>query len=116
MVPAAPPPIALRPAPAPRLDGVLTPAEISRMRYALRLTPDQEGYWPPVEALLREIGSQQMALVRSGRKPDEAFNSGITSRLYWAARPLLGRLREEQKAEVRKRARLMGFGSVASMI
>ena len=110
------PPLAARAPPTPRYAGVLTSAEITRMRQALRLTPDQEGYWPPVETILREIGGQQMALARAGRRPEEAFNSGITGRLYWAARPLLARLREDQKVEVRKRARLMGFESVASMI
>jgi hypothetical protein len=97
--------------------GVLTHGEIAQMRRALRLTPDQEPYWPSVEALLRELGTQQIALMRAGGKPEDVFNSrGITGRLYWAAGPLLARLRDDQKAEVRKRARLMGFASVASMI
>lgn len=116
LAPPRPPPIVARPAPDRRYEGVLTPAEIARMRYALRLTPDQQPYWQPVEVILQEIGAQQIALVRAGRKPDEALSSGVTGRLYWAARPLLGRLREDQKVEVRKRARLMGFESVASMI
>lgn len=116
LAPPRPPPIVARPAPDRRYEGVLTPAEIARMRYALRLTPDQQPYWQPVEVILQEIGAQQIALVRAGRRPDEALSSGVTGRLYWAARPLLGRLREDQKVEVRKRARLMGFESVASMI
>ena len=97
--------------------GVLTNGEIVQLRRSLRLTPEQEPYWPSVEALLREIGGQQIALMRAGGKPEDVFNTrGITTRLYWAAGPLLSRLREDQKAEVRKRARLMGFASVASMI
>jgi hypothetical protein len=86
------------------------------MKANLRMTPDQYQHWPPVEVILREIGAQQMALVRAGRKPEEAFSGGISGRLYWAARPLLRVLREDQKVEIRKRAHSMGFGSVASMI
>jgi hypothetical protein len=37
-------------------------------------------------------------------------------RMYSAARLLLGVVREDQKAEVRKRARAMGFEQVASSI
>jgi hypothetical protein len=104
-----------QPAPDPRLEGVLSPAEIGRMKRALRLTPNQEPHWPPVEAMLLEIGTRQIALVRAGRRPEEAF-SGIAGRLYWTARQLLATLREDQKTEIRKRARSMGFESVASLI
>jgi hypothetical protein len=99
-----------------RLEGVFTDAEIGRLRLALRLTPDQVRYWPPVEAVLREIGAQQIGLVQAGRQPKEAFGTGISMRMYWAARPLLGVLREDQNAEIRKRARAMGFEQVASSI
>jgi len=110
------PPVAARPAPDPRFEGVLTLAEIGRLRQALRLTSDQFQHWPAVEVILREMGARQIALVRAGRKPEEAFSGGITGRLYWAARPLLGVLREDQKAVIRRRAHSMGFESVASMI
>jgi hypothetical protein len=108
--------VAARPAPDPRFEGVLTLAEIGRLKQALRLTSDQFQHWPAVEVILREMGARQIALVRAGRKPEEAFSGGITGRLYWAARPLLGVLREDQKAVIRRRAHSMGFGSVASMI
>ncbi|HEX2556177.1 MAG TPA: hypothetical protein VHL98_20955 [Microvirga sp.] len=101
--------------PAPSTEGVLTPAEIGRMRRALRLTAEQEPHWHPVEAVLREIGTRQIELVRAGRKPEEAY-SGTTMRLFSVARPLLGVLREDQKVEIRKRAKLMGFESVAGYI
>ncbi len=105
-----------RPPPDRRYEGVFTDSEIGRMRIALRLTPDQVRYWPPVEALLREIGAQQIALVQAGRQAKEAFGIGISMRMYSAARPLLGLLREDQKAEIRRRARAMGFEQVASSI
>ncbi|MFD0935041.1 hypothetical protein ACFQ12_07580, partial [Methylobacterium trifolii] len=106
----------LRPAPERRSDGVLTPAEIRRIKLSLRLTRDQEPYWFPVEQMLAEIGSQQAALVRAGQNPSDAFGIGAAMRMSSVARPLLDVLREDQKAQVRERARAMGFGSVASSI
>jgi hypothetical protein len=97
-----------------RYDGVLTLAEISRIRTNLRLTPQQEPQWRPVEAVMRDIGRQQTAQVQAGRKPE--VDNGSVQRLYMAARPLLGTLRPDQKEQIRKLARQMGYDSVASMI
>ncbi len=112
----APAPIPQRAQPDKRLEGVLTGAEIRRIKVALRLTPEQERYWPPVEALLQEISTQQMSLVQAGRQPNEAFGIGMKLRAYSATKPLIAVLQEDQKAEVRRRARAMGFDAVASAI
>ena len=122
--PAAMPPVAVAPAPLPRLrrpqeprtDTVLSPAEIRRIKLSLRLTRDQEPYWFPVEQMLLEIGTQQAALVRAGQNPADAFGIGTAMRMSSVARPLLDVLREDQKVQVRERARAMGFGSVASSL
>ncbi|MCJ2081701.1 hypothetical protein [Methylobacterium sp. J-090] len=106
----------LRPRADPRMEGVLTPDEVRRIRIALRLTPEQTPHWPPVEALLQEIGAQQVALVKAGHKAEDAFGSSVSMRIYWAARPLLGVLREDQKARIRARARALGLEAVASAI
>jgi hypothetical protein len=97
-----------------RYDGVLTLAEISRIKTNLRHTPQQEPQWRPVEAVMRDIGRQQTAQVQAGRKPE--VDNGSVQRLYMAARPLLGTLRPDQKEQIRKLARQMGYDSVASMI
>jgi hypothetical protein len=97
-----------------RYDGVLTPSEISRVRNTLRLTADQQPYWPPVEAALREIGRQQMAQVNSGKKAEVEASS--VQRLYLAAQPLIGIMRPDQKEQVRRLARSLGYASYASMI
>jgi hypothetical protein len=89
-------------------------AEIARVRSSLRLAPEQVPLWAPVEAELRQIGKLQMAQVNSGRKPEVPQAS--IERLYYAARPLLGVMRPDQKERVRSLARSMGYGSVASMI
>jgi hypothetical protein len=97
-----------------RYDGVLTMAEIARLRAGLRMTPDQVPLWGPVEAELRQIGRLQMAQVNAGRKPEVPQSE--FQKLYYAARPLLAVMRPDQKERVRGLARNMGYGSVASMI
>jgi hypothetical protein len=97
-----------------RYDGVLTMAEIARLRSSLRMTPDQIPLWGPVEAELRQIGRLQMAQINSGRKPEVPQSE--FQRLYYAARPLLAIMRPDQKERVRGLARNMGYASVASMI
>jgi hypothetical protein len=102
--------------PTSRYRGVLTSAEIVRIRHNLRLTPDQEPAWPPVEAALAEMGRQQIALIRHGQEPRISQNEWPPGRLYAVAGPLLQTLRPEQKEAVRRLCRSLGFESVASMI
>jgi hypothetical protein len=97
-----------------RYDGVLTMAEIARLKTSLQLTPDQEPLWRPLEAELRKIGRMQMALVHSGQKPE--IPQSEHQPIYQAAMPLFATLRPDQKERVRIIARRMGYGSVASMI
>lgn len=119
-----PPPVARPiPAPVPALrpverppDGTLTRSEIRRIKLSLRLSREQEPYWAPVEQVLTEIGAQQAALARSGQNPGDAFGTAAAMRMFSAARPLLDVLREDQKAQVRERARAMGFGSIAASL
>jgi hypothetical protein len=96
--------------------GVLTSAEIVRVKSSLRLTPDQERTWPPVEAALAEMGRQQIALIRRGQEPRIAPSDWPPGRLYAVAGPLLQTLRPDQKEAVRKLCRSLGFEGVASMI
>jgi hypothetical protein len=102
--------------PAPHYRGVLTTAEISRIRHNLRLTPEQEPAWPRVEAALAEMGRQQIALIRQGLEPRIPPNDWPPGRLYAVAGPLLQTLRPDQKETVRKVCRSLGFESVASML
>ena len=96
--------------------GVLTSAEIARIKYSLRLSPDQERAWPSVEAALAEMGRQQIALIRHGQKPRISPNEWPPGRLYAAAGPLVQTLRPDQKETVRRLCRSLGFESVASML
>jgi hypothetical protein len=102
--------------PAARYHGVLTSAEIVRIKHSLRLTPDQEPAWPSVEAALGEMGRQQMTLIRRGQEPRISQGDWPPGRLYAAAGPLLRILRPDQKEVVRRLCRSLGFENVASMI
>lgn len=95
-------------------NNVLNDAQIASIKARLRLTPDQERYWPAVEAALRNItykreGSHQGA----GRLATVDPNSPAVQQLKQAAMPLLMSFSNEQKSEVRQLARLMGLEQVA---
>jgi hypothetical protein len=102
--------------PAARYQGVLTGAEIARIKRDLRLTPDQEPRWPPVEAALGEMGRQQIQEIRHGQEPRISPNDWPPQRLYSVAGPLLVTLRPDQKEQVRRLCRSLGFEAVASML
>ena len=117
-VSAAAAPAVRKPVIVPRLerDGTLNVAQIANIKIALNLSPDQERYWMPVEAELRDIARQLAAQKASGRKPTLALGASEAQRLYWAAGPLIMSLREDQKREARRLARSMGLEQVASLI
>jgi hypothetical protein len=106
------------PAPPPALpSNALSDEQISGLRTRLQLTSDQVEYWPAVESALRDVARTQL----SGSRVKQAHsnidvNSPEVQKLIYAAMPLLFRLREDQKREVRKLARIMGLESVASQI
>jgi len=121
----APKPPAASPAPSgdirtsplkPDMTGVLTPGEIARIHVGLRLSPDQELLWPPVQSALSEMGRQQMAQVMRGQKPEVSQADWPPQKLYFIAGPLIRTLRPEQKDQVRNLCRSMGFVAVASML
>ena len=118
VVPAAAPPSAAarKPIVVPRLDGTLGLTQIAQIKAALNLLPDQEQYWRPVEAELRNIVRQVAAQKASGRKPAIVLGANEAQRLYLAAGPLIMSLREDQKREARRLARAMGLEQVASLI
>jgi zinc resistance-associated protein len=93
---------------------------IGRIRSMLRLTPQQEPLWAPVEAALREVARQQQAhsepagFVRrvSHRVVSIVLNSVAVERLAVAARPLIVALDDEQKRAASGLAHEMGLGAV----
>jgi len=107
------------PPPAPPAQtGLLDDGQINGLKGRLRLTSDQVEYWPAVEAALRDVVRTQLRGTRHAvaGKVNIDTNAPEVQKLIWAAMPLLMRLREDQKSEVRKLARVIGLEQVASQI
>ncbi|MCP4617724.1 MAG: hypothetical protein GY844_14985 [Bradyrhizobium sp.] len=118
--PAAPKqkPVAAKPAVQTKYT-LLSDVQIAGIKERLKLSPDQESYWPGVEKALRAIArkmhSTKQADPASGTPPIDP-DSAEVQQLKSAAMPLLFQLREDQKREVRALARIIGLERVASMI
>ena len=114
----AKPKAAAKPAPQ-RNYALLSDVQIAGIKERLRLSSAQEHYWPGVEtalrAVARKIHSEKLSHPSAGAAqldPDCAEVQQLKS----AAMPLLFQLREDQKDEVRKLARIIGLEKVASAI
>jgi hypothetical protein len=97
----------------------LSDAQIAGIKDRLHLTSDQEYYWPGIEQALRGIARK----IQAARLSNPNANVGTidpdseeVQQLKSAAMPLLFQLREDQKEEVRKLARVIGLEKVASAI
>lgn len=101
-------------------DSFLDDSQIAGLKGRLRLTSDQVEYWPAVETALRDVVRTQLRDTRAkqtrGGRMNIDVNSPEVQTLIWAAMPLIMRLREDQKREVRKLARVIGLEQVASQI
>lgn len=94
---------------------LLSDMQIAALKGRLRLTPVQEPYWPAVESALRDV-AQKIHERRSGPGKQASLRAGEIEQIKAAAQPLLTRLREDQKREVRALARIIGLEGVASLI
>jgi len=105
-----------------RPNTVLNDAQIASLKRRLNLTAEQERMWPAVEAALRKIVYTKTALNPHSRgaqsngsaTPYIDPTSAEVRELKAAAVPLIQRLNEEQKREVKMLAYVMGLESVAS--
>ena len=98
---------------------LLSDVQIAGIKERLKLSSDQESYWPAVENALRAIARK----IHATRKADPSASGAPidpdaeeVQQLKSAAMPLLFQLREDQKREVRTLARIIGLEKVASMI
>jgi hypothetical protein len=98
---------------------LLSDMQIAGIKERLKLSSDQESYWPAVESALRAVARK----IHATRQADpNATSSPIdpdaaeVQQLKSAAMPLLSQLREDQKREVRALARIIGLEKVASQI
>ena len=98
-----------------------TSINIVRIRNVLRLTPEQEACWTPVEAALRGLAHKQARSEPAGfvrqvsrRAVSIVLNGAAVERLTVAARPLIAKLSEDQMRSASGLAREMGLGPVVT--
>ena len=105
--------------PQPEKYALLSDAQIAGIKQRLRLSPDQEYYWPAVDRALHAIARKIEAARQVNPHANAASldpDSPEVQELKSAAMPLLFQLREDQKDEVRKLARVIGLEKVAAEI
>ena len=117
--PAPPKPKVANKPPPQKSYALLSDMQIASIKQRLRLSSDQEYYWPAVERALRAVARK----IHATRKTDpNATGAPIdpetaeVQQLKSAAMPLLFQLREDQKEEVRSLARMIGLEKVAAQI
>lgn len=93
--------------------------DIGRIRSVLKLTPDQQAYWPPVEAALRTLARRQTRAEPDGfvrrigsRVVSVVLSGAAIERLAVAARPLIAVLNDDQMRAAGHMAQEMGLGPV----
>ena len=112
------PKVASKPAPQ-KSYALLSDAQIAGIKQKLRLSSSQEYYWPAVETALRAVAHKVEIARRSNPSATAAQldpDSPEVQELKSAAMPLLFQLRDDQKEEVRKLARVIGLEKVAAAI
>lgn len=115
----AKPKVAAKPQPQ-KSYSLLSDVQISGIKDRLKLSSSQEYYWPSVETALRNVARRMQAnkLSNPNAPPSAQIdpNCDEVQQLKSAAMPLLFQLRDDQKEEVRKLARLIGLEKVAQQI
>jgi hypothetical protein len=98
---------------------LLSDVQISGIKDRLKLSSSQEYYWPSVETALRSVARKIQANKLSNPNVQGVPidpNCDEVQQLKSAAMPLLFQLRDDQKEEVRKLARIIGLEKVAQQI
>lgn len=130
-MPARPKAVALAPAPAkvalatttPKLaaparsarpNAVLNEAQIASVKRRLNLTPDQERYWPAVEAELRKMEYKKDKSAQGTRMAAIDMSRVDVDGLKSAGFPLVMSFNEDQRRELRSLAHLLGLEKAVS--
>jgi hypothetical protein len=98
---------------------LLSDVQIAGIKDRLKLSSSQEHYWPSVETALRNVARKIQANKLSNPQVQGVPidpNCDEVQQLKSAAMPLLFQLRDDQKEEVRKLARIIGLEKVAQQI
>jgi hypothetical protein len=93
---------------------VLNDAQITSIKKRLSLTPEQERYWPAVEAALRQMAWKKTSGDKKGETRVVDMSTVDVDGLKSAAFPLVMSFNDDQKREMRSLAHLLGLDSIAS--
>ena len=105
-----------RPRPAqaaakPRSNAVLNDAQIAGIKKRLNLTPDQERYWPAVEAELRKMEYAKRPTAGGSRAASVDMSKVNVEGLKSAGYPLVMSFSDDQRRELKSLAHLLGLES-----
>jgi hypothetical protein len=104
--------------PAHRPNAVLSESQIASIKRRLNLSPDQERYWPAVEAQLRKMEYKKDAGDKQGAKSVRLASVDMSKvdveGLKTAGFPLVMSFSDDQRRELRSLAHLLGLESVIS--
>jgi hypothetical protein len=104
-------------APPRRSNAVLNDSQLASIKRRLNLTPEQERYWPAVEAQLRKMEYKRDA---SGKSTQGTRTASVdiskmdVEGLKSAGFPLVMSFNEDQRRELRSLAHLLGLENVIS--
>jgi hypothetical protein len=114
--PAAPTKVALASATAkpakPRSNHVLNDSQIAGIKKRLNLTPEQERYWPAVEAELRKMEYSKKSTQGASRMASIDMSKVNVEGLKSAGYPLVMSFSDDQRRELKSLAHLLGLESV----
>ncbi len=106
-----------KPVPSRRSNAVLNDSQIASIKKRLSLTPDQERYWPAVEAELRKMEykkDQQGKSTQGTRMAAVDMTKVDVEGLKSAGFPLVMSFNDEQRRELKSLAHLLGLDNVMS--
>jgi hypothetical protein len=109
------------PVAAAELVSSLPRVDIVRIKGVLKLTPEQQPYWAPVEAALRSLSREQdqsEGFIHriSHRVVSVMLDSAAIARIGAAARPLVRVLDDRQKQDAISLCHEMGLGPVLAAL
>jgi hypothetical protein len=97
----------------PRSNAVLNDAQIASVKRRLNLTPDQERYWPYIEAELRKMEYAKKGAAGSRTASVDLSKVNVEG-LKSAGYPLVMSFSDDQRRELRSLVHLLGLESVMS--
>jgi len=104
-------------------DSQKTSIDVARIKATLRLTAEQEPYWAPLEAALRDVAKRQASNASDGfvrrisrKVVSIVLDSASVQRLAVAARPLMAKLDSQQMQAAHGLVQEMGLGPVVAAL